>query len=320
MKLRERLDKLKGNPMICLGAKASYLMIAPKNELMFWLQENETSVAIFNELLKKDQKQGKRMEEEPKSAFLDREVRSEEWNDLPHHALIILIKGNEYGQYATRGEVVGEDLTKDIKVTSESGCEWLIDEVLADFAHDITDYLLFEQIYHKGELNIGGKAKHASLKRSYVIASEFFRSEALSRWTDISGDWIIKQAEKDVPNRVRDLKRRVCRLRAWEQRLDGLYTATQKDRIVDLIIEGITPSKIIEEVGKGKGELATPEMFKNVYRSYEGEMLKEAKRYLSGDACLEMDIPLKRQMKINNEKLEQNLRERRERAIHDKLI
>lgn len=314
MKLRERLENLKGNPMICLGAQASFLMIAPKDEMMAWLQENETSVTLFNDELKRSKRKKKRLDEEPKTAFIDREIKSEAWNDIPHHGLIIIIEGHEFGRYATRGEVVGQDLTKDFHITSESGCEWLVDEILADFAHDITNFLVFESVYHHGELNLSGQRRYDELKRPYTVALDFFRSGNVNMWTEISGDWIIKQAEKDVDNRIHDIKRRVCKLRAWDARLNGLYNTTQKDKIVDLIVEGVTPANIIKIVGRGKGELATTAMFKDICRKYESAMRKETKRYLSGDECLEMDVPLKQQMKINNELLEKNLRERMKRA------
>lgn len=314
MKLSERLNALKGNPMICLGAHSSFLMIMPKDELRFFLEEDKTAKEVFNEILLKDQKKGKRKKEKPKTPYIDREVIAEEWNEIPHHALIIKIEGHEFGQYALRGEVVQQDLTREFHVDSEGGCEWLVDEILADFAHDITNFLVFESVYHHGELNLSGQRRYEELKRPYTLAVDFFRSGNVNMWTEISGDWIIKQAERDVDNRKHDIQRRVCKLRAWDARLNGLYNTTQKDKIVDLIVEGVTPANIIKIVGKGKGELATTAMFKDICRKFENAMRKETKRYLSGEECLEMDVPLKQQMKINNELLERNLRERMKRA------
>ena len=316
MKLRERMESLQGNPMICLGAHSSFLYIAPKDEMFLWLQEDQMTKKVFNEMLMHDQKNGKRLKERVKEPFLDREITSEEWNDIPHHALIVLIEGHEYGRYATRGEVIKQDLTKDFKVTSEHGCEWLIDEILADFAHDITNFLVFEEVYHHGELSFGGQKKHDKLRRQYVHALDFLESENVSMWTDIGGTWIIKQAEKDVDNRIHDIKRRVLKLIAWDARLNSIYSVTQRDKIADLIVDGVTPAAILKVVGRGKGELATVDMMKDVTRRFEQAMKRETKKYLSHEACLHMDVPLKQQMKVNNAQLAKAWKERLENAMN----
>lgn len=307
--LRDVLDSMSDDDMIVLGAKSGFVYIAPKQEMLGWLATDVVDTQKANCNLEEAHRQKCRLKESPKIPFIDREVISVTWNDF-HNGYIVLCKGTDIGRYFSRGQITGEEDDWKGKIQSYEGSLSLITAILAEYAHDITDFEVFKEVYCQDNLNASGKKMYQNLKTDSDIAIEFLNNpDLVSKWTDIAGDYIIRMAYKNVPNKIRDIERKVCRVEGWDKVLNAHYTEEEKDRIIDMIVDGIKPKKIIDAVGRGKFGTVTTNMISSCSTRYESAMKKERRKYMAETLGLHYTTPLREQMTYDNHKAHLYFRE-----------
>ena len=117
------------NPMIALGAKASFLYIAPMEEMLSYLRDNPQ--------------------------FLKRKVIRAEYEPSVQKGYVVIIEGDERGKFAVREEVVAavtgkKQPKRPLQDVDERGVIDLIGAVMSEFIDDIRDYIVFEYFTLRG--------------------------------------------------------------------------------------------------------------------------------------------------------------------------
>lgn len=278
--LEEVLSGMKGNPNICLGAATSFLYIAPKDDMVGWLSMNYVQTQFDNQQNK-----------DKKVPFLERKVLSVNWNDIPHNGYIVIVEGDEKGQYSTAFDITGQ--RRPMEGFDENGGLNLIASVLAEIASDLTDLEVFNQLYYNGKLNDKGESLLKKLEWQAQRSREFLRDEQkLTRWTDISGSYVEKLAMKNVENKISDIKNGIAK-KSWDKTLQQTWNKFERDKILDMITADADPKDIFKAVGRGKNSKGSVKMLEDLKNAYEEDMREERCKYLEK---LRKDIPLKEQM------------------------
>ena len=286
MKLLEALEELHDEDMIFLGAQSSFLYIAPKPQMIEWLIETSKTTTSANRKLAKDQKEGKRLNEQPIVPFINREVKSCFYCE--NRGYVTVIDGTEQGKYALRSEITGE-ATKPHDIILDDGVLQLITEVLADIASDITYFEAFKKFYCNGNqpLSVSGQIAYDKLKLQSEKSIEFLLDpQQVGKWTEIDGGYIVRCAMKNIDNRIAELKRFVIRkvLRdrpTWSKLMTTNYEKEIRTGMYTMIGNGATSAEIIQKYGIGKKKTITGEFMSDLIKTYHVEVEKERKRYLA---------------------------------------
>ena len=280
MKLKEVLSKHMDDTMIALGARSSFLMIAPKSELMQWLKKEDKRVRAENQHIRNlNKKHGTKI---PMVVpFSQREVKRESLDKSVHHGWIIVIEGDEQGRYAVRSEVTGIRPDPRLKnLDTECGRE-LLNQIVAIFVNDITVYWMCELFYSKYHqcLGVAGKRRLETASMDYGKALTFLRKPDLYEYTSIPGEKLIFYGRKNACYKIQDTKRIAIMQSSREEKMDRLYTEEELEKIIDLHVLGYGVGKILERVGHGKDGKATVEMVEEYISKYERKLKKEAMEF-----------------------------------------
>ena len=299
MKLSEQLSKLSDDVNICLGASERFLYIAPKDEMIGYLSENILATSLWNDALAEDKKKGRRLNEEPKKPYLDRDVERCEWNDKPHNGYIVIIKGDEKGQYSLRSDITGEMPNKTLEHVDPEAAKTLISEVLAEFVNDIADEKAFREYYCDGELSERGQLLSKAKRKKRCEAENFFMDEQmLVKWTDVDGQWLMNQSDKKKEVIMGEIDKKLAK-DSLSQKFYKMYDKETRAYIIDATPAGTDPSEILEKVGRGKNGSATEQDIEGAIERYEIAKKAERRKYLQS-LNLKPDKPLRDQMEFSN--------------------
>lgn len=280
MKLAQVLEKHLDTTMIALGARSSFLMIAPKAELVEWLKKEDKRVKKENQYLRQlNKKHGTKIP--MVIPFSQREVKRESLDKSVHHGWIIVIEGDEQGRYAVRSEVTGIRPDPRLKsLDTECGRE-LLNQIVAIFVNDITVYWMCQNFYSKyhQSLGVAGKRRMEQALIDYRTAVTFFEKPDLYEYTSIPGEKLIFYGRKNACYKIQDTKRIAIMQSAREGKMDRLYTEEELEKIIDLHVLGYGVGKILERVGHGKENKATVEMVEEYISKYERKLKKEAMEF-----------------------------------------
>lgn len=275
MKLAQALEKHLDTTMIALGARSSFLMIAPKAELVEWLKKEDKRVKKENQYLRQlNKKHGTNIP--MVIPFSRREVKRESLDKSVHHGWIIVIEGEELGKYAVRSEVTGERPDPRLKTFDEQQGQELLNQIVAAFVNDITIYWmckLFYSVYYQ-DLGIMGKRRMEEVERNYGIALHFFHSPDLYEYSLIPGEKLIFYGRKNACFKIQDT-RRIAIVQATTKPLEKVFTYEEREKIIDLHTLGYGAGKILQIVG----EKATVEEIVDFISEYERRMMKECAQF-----------------------------------------
>ena len=280
MKLAQVLAKHPDTTMIALGARSSFLMIAPKAELMQWLKKEDKRIKKENQHYRQLNK--KYRANIPMTVpYSQREVKRETLDKSVHHGWIIVIEGDEQGRYAVRSEVTGVRPDPRLKsLDTECGRE-LLNQIVAIFVNDITVYWMCQKFYSKYHecLGMKGKRRMEQALIDYKTAVTFFQKPDLYEYTSIPGEKLIFYGRKNACYKTQDAKRIAIMQSSREEKMDKIYTEEELEKIIDLHVLGYGVGKILERVGHGKGGKATVEMVEEYISKYERKLKKEAMEF-----------------------------------------
>ena len=249
MNLEQQLKLLPDNVDICLGAFASYLYIAPKPELMEWLKDN--------------------------MQYMDREVRKCEFCEDVHHGYIVLIEGNERGDYAFRSEVEKKPLPLPA-INNEEGCKNLVTAILADMINDIAKDKAFRQYYGSENLTEKGADKLKLLSETAKKASNFFADkEATSRWIEADGQWMKHLADDKAILIIEDKNTRLA-VKAFPQRFKKMFEPDKLRQIARMIVRGASAEDVLMTCEK---KAITAEDIEEIRGLYDSAREAERNKY-----------------------------------------
>lgn len=300
MFLKELLKELPDDKNICLGAKNSFLYIAPKAELSEWLTETEKAFDLWNMELTAAQKCGLRLQEKIKKSYCDREVISCQYNENPHQGYIVIIKGNEQGRYHTRREITKEPF-KPLRNVDPDAAQNLISAILAESINDIAEEEAFRQYYGETNLTRSGEMQLKALKQNADNAKVFLNDkENLLKWTNIDGSWIQSLSKKKARIIMEKKDKQVAK-DSMPARFKTLYNLEERNHIKDMVIAGIPASEILAEIGRGENDQATEEDIKEFEKRYETNRKNERRKFMLSN-FKDARIPIIEQMNIDEDK------------------
>lgn len=269
MTLSERVKDIPNGTMIALGAKTSFLNIAPKEELVEWLSED-------------DHKQ-----------FMEREVIDSFYDDDLHHGYIVKIKGMESGKYAIRCEVTGGRPSKKFDTFSDECGVELMSRIIACYVQDISTYDIIKKMYMAHVYSSAYAAERRKLLILAVaeykakFAEEFLKKNSNTMFSPVSAETLIRYGHLNACMKMKDSRKEILKsMTKTDEEINVIYTLEQQETILNLMCAGYTNKKILETVGKGKNGWGTITILERFRTNFKNRMEAEARKYFR-----DMEIP-----------------------------